>query len=126
MRKRDAFIACLLLLAVASGAQAQVYRCERDGKVAFSERPCEAGAKASQKDYATSVASGVLDLQVAVTHYEIHGQDYDSLTRSLRAKGPKGFHGLASWNVSLNFHTSKTDNAGLGNMARSSRGCPEG
>jgi hypothetical protein len=28
--------------------------------------------------------------------------------------------------ISLNFHTSKTDNAGLGNMARSSRGGPEG
>ena len=28
--------------------------------------------------------------------------------------------------LSLNFHTSKTDNAGLGNMARSSHGGPEG
>jgi hypothetical protein len=27
---------------------------------------------------------------------------------------------------SLNFHTSKTDNAGLSNIARSSRGGPEG
>jgi predicted secreted Zn-dependent protease len=111
MRKRDAFIVCLLLLALASGTQAQVYRCEHDGKVAFSDRPCEAGAKASQKAYATSVASGVLDLQIAVTHYAIQGHNYDSLARSLRANGPKSFHGLASWNVSYEYTTKRDGDA---------------
>jgi len=111
MRKRDAFTVCLLLLAVASAAQAQVYRCERDGKTAFSDRPCETGAKASQKVYATSLASGVLDLQVALNRYAVQGRDYDSLSRSLRAKGPRGFHGLAGWSVSYEYTTKRQRDA---------------
>jgi len=107
MRKRDAFIVCPLLLAVANGVQAQVYRCERDGKIAFSDRPCETGSRASQKAYATSLASGALDLQIAVARYAIQGRDYDSLSRSLRANGPKGFHGFANWNVSYEYTTKR-------------------
>ncbi len=97
MKKLYVIIICFLLLTVASVAQAQTYRCEHDGKIAFSDRPCEAGAKATQKVYATSAASGVLELQIAVTHYAVQGHDYGSLTRSLRASGPKGFHGFLIW-----------------------------
>ncbi|MDH4215816.1 MAG: DUF922 domain-containing protein [Gallionella sp.] len=106
MEKLGAIIVGLLLLAGTSGAQAQVYRCEREGKIAFSDQRCEAGAKETRKAYATSDANGVLDMQIAVTYYEVKGYDYDSLTRSLRASGPKGYHGLASWNVNYEF-TSK-------------------
>lgn len=95
-------IACLLLT-TADGVQAQTYRCERDGKIAFSDRPCEAGAKSTRKDYAASGASGVLDLDVAINYYSVQGLDYDSLTRSLRANGPKGYHGLAAWKVSYEY-----------------------
>jgi predicted secreted Zn-dependent protease len=111
MRKLDAIIVWFLLLAVASGAQAQTYRCERDGKITFSDRPCEAGAKATQKFYATSVVSGVLDLQIAVTYYAVQGHDYGSLARSLRANGPKGFHGLARWNVTYKYTTKRQRDA---------------
>jgi predicted secreted Zn-dependent protease len=36
---------------------------------------------------------------VSVVHYDVRGQDYPSLVRSIRANGPKGFHGLARWKV---------------------------
>jgi predicted secreted Zn-dependent protease len=111
MRMRDAFIACFLLIAVESGTQAQVYRCERDGKTAFSDQPCEAGAKASQKVYATSLGSGVIDSQIATNHYEVQGSDYVSLSRSLKANGPKGFHGLASWRITYEYTTERQQNA---------------
>lgn len=106
MKKRDAIITCLLLIAVAHNAKAQVYRCEREGKISFSDQRCETGAKQTQRVYATSDANGVLDMQIAVIHYDVQGYDYDSVTRSLRANGPNGFHGLASWNISYEF-TSK-------------------
>jgi predicted secreted Zn-dependent protease len=82
-----------------------VHCCEREGKVAFSDRPCEQGAKASRKAYAASGASSILDLQVAVTHYDVQGRDRDSLSRSIRARGPKGFHGFASWNIGYEYTT---------------------
>ncbi|MES2944849.1 MAG: DUF922 domain-containing protein [Pseudomonadota bacterium] len=95
-------------LAAVGAAQAQIHRCERDGKVVFSDQPCEAGAKASQKTYAASGRSSTLDLQIAVNHYEVQGHDQGSLLRSLRANGPNGFHGFASWNVSYEY-TTKPD-----------------
>ena len=45
--------------------------------------------------------TGALDIQVSVTHYDVRGLDYPSLVRSVRANGPKGFHGLAKWNVAF-------------------------
>lgn len=40
------FLLIAALMAAASGAQAQVYRCVVDGKTVFSDLPCPAGAKA--------------------------------------------------------------------------------
>jgi predicted secreted Zn-dependent protease len=99
-------LGCLVLLASADAVRAQVYRCEREGRTAFSDRPCEQGAKASQKAYAAaSGASSVLDLQIAVTHYDVEGRDRASLARSMKAHGPKGFHGFANWNVGYDYTT---------------------
>jgi predicted secreted Zn-dependent protease len=96
------------MLQAAGGAQAQIYRCEQNGKLAFSDQPCKAGAKATQKDYAPSASpSGTLDMQVAVRHYPVQGRDYASLSQSLKANGPKGFHGLATWNIRYDYTTRK-------------------
>ena len=95
------FMIGLALLLAAGAAHGQIYRCERDGTVTYSDRPCAAGAKSSSKDYAWSGPSGALDLQVSVVHYDVRGLDYPSLIRSVRANGPKGFHGLAKWNVAF-------------------------
>jgi predicted secreted Zn-dependent protease len=105
----NAFMFCILLFAVATDTWAQVYRCEHDGKVSFSDQKCAVGAKTVQKDYASPAGSGVLDLQVVVTHYPIQGQDQASLMRSLNANGPKGFHGLASWDVRYEYTTRKNN-----------------
>lgn len=95
-------------MALLPPALAQVYRCEQNGKLAFSDQPCKPGAKATQKDYAASPgAKGMLDLQVAVVHYTVQGRDYDSLAQSLSANGPKGFHGLATWKIGFQYTTRK-------------------
>lgn len=45
---------CLLLLC-AAGAQANVYQCEQDGKVTFSQFPCEESAELTQEVSAGNV-----------------------------------------------------------------------
>lgn len=102
------FIACLLLLLGVGQVHAQVYRCEQGGKLAFSDQPCKPGAKGTQKDYAApAVASGTMDVQIAVNHYSVQGGDYAALSQSLKANGPKGFHGLASWKIRYDYTTKR-------------------
>jgi predicted secreted Zn-dependent protease len=103
LSRRRLALALGLLLA-ASSTQGQIYRCDRDGAVAYSDRPCEAGAKSRSKTYAATGPSGSLDLQVNTVHYDVRGHDYPSLVRSLRANGPQGFHGLARWNVAFDYN----------------------
>jgi predicted secreted Zn-dependent protease len=105
--RRVALAACLALVAFAGGAQAQIYKCERDGKTAFSDRPCESGAKSTQGAYATSGATGALDLRLAINTYEVRGRDHDALARSLNANGPRGFHGLTTWKIDYEFTTKR-------------------
>ena len=104
MQSRGPVLACLLILQ-AAGAEAQVYRCEQNGKLAFSDQPCKAGARATQKDYAPpgGGGTGTLDVDIALAHYMVRGLDYASLARSLNASGPKGFHGLASWKIDYQY-----------------------
>jgi predicted secreted Zn-dependent protease len=100
-------IVALTVLA-ACECSAQVYRCEHGGKISYSDQPCEAGAKSTQKTYSPSPASGTLDLQVVVTYYAVTGQDYQSLLNSMNVNGPRGFHGLANWKIRKGFTTTKT------------------
>ena len=99
------------LLTVAAAAQAQIYRCEREGKIAFSDHPCEPGAKATKKFYATSAAVGHLDLHISVRYYNVEGLDYESLRTSLNVNGPMGYHGFASWRCSYHYTTKMRGNA---------------
>jgi predicted secreted Zn-dependent protease len=101
----QAFLAGLLLLPGAT--HAQVYRCEQNGKLAFSDQPCTAGAKASQKTYAPSPASGAVDLDIPIKHYAVQGATYEALSQSLKNNGPKGFHGLSSWRIDYEYTTRK-------------------
>jgi predicted secreted Zn-dependent protease len=100
-------IVLLLLFCAATLAHGQVmYRCERDGRIAFSDQPCPEGAKASLKTLKPSGGPvGTLDLDVAVKYYDVQGRDFEGLRQSLNAKGPKGFHGLSSWRVSYEYTT---------------------
>jgi len=104
---RSILLPLLMLPGTPDRALAQVYRCDLDGEVAFSDQPCRPGARATRKHYDTARASGLLDLQVTVTHYPVAGASYDALTRSLSANGPKGFHGLASWRTGYKFTTTR-------------------
>lgn len=96
-----------LLMATATEALGQIHRCERNGSVSYSDRPCEAGAKATQQSYAVAAPSGALDLAVTQVHYDVTGHDYPTLIRSLRANGPRGFHGLARWKIDYHYTTTQ-------------------
>ena len=102
-----ASILTVFVLDVTSSAHAQVYRCERGGNIEFSDQPCVVGAKESKKDYATS-ASGVLDLQLTVPHYDVLGKDYESVVRSMNNNGLRGAAGLAAWKVRYTYTTKKS------------------
>lgn len=96
-----------LLLATAIAADGQIHRCERNGNISYSDRPCEAGTKATQQAYAAAAPSSALDFAVTLVHYDVSGQDYPTLIRSLRANGPRGFHGLARWRIDYQYTTTQ-------------------
>ena len=53
----------------------------------------------------TPSKSGGLDTKIIWNRYPVTGRDYASLVRSLSANGPKGFHGLANWDISYQYTT---------------------
>ena len=78
----------------ATSAAAQMYKCTgADGKASYRDHPCDAGARqADIEDRMTGRAP-------AVRYYELYARDYAGMRREIDAKGPKGFHGMANWNV---------------------------
>ena len=100
-------VTAILLTATAIEADGQIHRCERNGNISYSDRPCEVGAKATQQAYAAAAPSGALDLAITLVHYDVTGQDYPTLMRSLSANGPRGFHGLARWKIDYQYTTTQ-------------------
>lgn len=105
-------IAGLLVLTLAAAtAQAQIFRCERDAKVTYSDRPCEGDAATRQIPQQPPGARGALDLRLSHRYYDVRGLDEYALAQSLRANGPQGFHGLARWNVGYEFTPARDADA---------------
>ena len=71
------------------------------------DRPCDASAKSSQKAFTATGPSSALAMNVVNRFYDVHGLDATSLARSMDANGPKGFHGLASWKIDMNYDFSR-------------------
>lgn len=89
--------AAFILSMLATSASAQVYKCSKGGRVAFSDRPCK---EASTLHLATAPGPrGSLDFQVPVRHYPINGTDLASAVASMRRNNPGGFAGFARWKV---------------------------
>jgi predicted secreted Zn-dependent protease len=111
--KTKASLTGLLLLLCADTSLAQVYRCEKDGKLAFSDQPCTAGAKASSKTYASPSGPSAGPAagkggDVPITYFAVQGATYETLAQSLAAAGAKGFHGKNGWWIDYDFTTRKT------------------
>lgn len=95
-------------------ATAQVYKCVDNGRTIFTEIPCAQGVPSTPMTLKNaSPKSGGLDTKIIWNRYPVSGQDYASLVRSLSANGPKGFHGLSSWDISYQYTTVPA-----GNMCR--------
>ena len=110
MHSRTALLACLLFL-VSGEVLAQRYRCELHGKPAFSDQPCKPGEEPTRKDAAPSEARGTLEVNVAIKHYTVRGRDTASLSQSIKANGPKGFHGQTQWNFAYEYTAAKERDA---------------
>jgi predicted secreted Zn-dependent protease len=104
---RVAGAASLLLLVLTDSIFAQVHRCESAGRTTYSDQPCEAGATAKALPPIDPGPKGGLDLRVTVRHYEVRGNDRASLHRSLKERGPQGYHGFAQWNVRYRYTTQR-------------------
>jgi predicted secreted Zn-dependent protease len=114
-----ATVTCVALVGP-SVALAQVRKCLVDGRTVYTDVPCTSGEpiaviknksmQASSTQTTSSPSTGI-DSKVIWNRYPVRGQDYASLVKSLAVNGPKGFHGLASWNVVYQYTTRITGNA---------------
>jgi predicted secreted Zn-dependent protease len=95
-------------------AQAQIHKCIVDGRTVYTDSPCATGAPSSTvTPKSMSSTSTALDTKIIWNRYPVSGKDYAGLVKSLAANGPKGFHGLASWDISYQYTTKP-----VGNMCR--------
>lgn len=91
-------------------ADAQIHRCARDGKVAFSDQPCAPGDQATRLNYNAGSTAGAVALRLVTKHYDVRGTRRDALLRSLQTNGPMGYHGLAQWQIGYLFTTAVVSN----------------
>ncbi len=106
--------AALLACTAPLQLHAQVHKCMVDGRTVFTDAPCAVGAPASTLNLKPmSSNQAAIDSKIIWNRYPVKGQDYASLVKSLSASGPKGFHGLASWNIAYKY-TTRTE----GNVCR--------
>ena len=93
----------MLGLGTALAASAQMYKCTgADGKPSYRDRPCDAGSR--QRDVGDEMSGRV----PAVRYYELRSQDWASMRAEIDARAPKGYHGLASWQVRYNYRWNPT------------------
>jgi predicted secreted Zn-dependent protease len=90
------------MLAAAQCAAGDMRKCVgADGKVSYLDVPCPSGAKPARTRENESTA--VARFAPYVQFYDVEGNEYEALRRSLYHRGPQGFHGEAIWGVSYFF-----------------------
>jgi predicted secreted Zn-dependent protease len=100
--------------AVPGAAMAQVFQCNDNGRKIFTDVPCPQGLPSTPMTLKNMPSkSAGLDTKIIWNRYPVTGRDYASLVRSLSANGPKGFHGVANWDISYQYTTVPS-----GNMCR--------
>jgi predicted secreted Zn-dependent protease len=91
-------------------ASAKIYQCTIKNQRIYSDQPCEENKTSTLKSIATkTVPPSPVNKQITWNYYPVLGKDYPSLIQSLAANGPKGFHGLANWNVTYGYSTRVND-----------------
>jgi predicted secreted Zn-dependent protease len=91
-------------------ASAEIYQCTIKNQRIYSDQPCEENKTITLKNIPTkTVPLKPVDKQITWNYYSVLGKDYASLIQSLAANGPKGFHGLANWNVTYGYSTALSD-----------------
>ena len=91
-------------------AQAQMYRCESNGRVAFQDTPCAARERSTSVSAGSSGTASGTDNRVATRYYDVDGNGYQTLLESLRRNSPTGYHGFASWRVNYRYDFAREGN----------------
>jgi predicted secreted Zn-dependent protease len=103
--------ATLLACTASLQLHAQVHKCMAGGQTVYTDTPCALGAPASNFNLKPmSSNQAAIDSKIIWNRYPVKGQDYASLVKSLSTSGPKGFHGLASWNIAYKYTTRTQGN----------------
>lgn len=89
-------------IATSGDVCAQMYKCTgADGKLAYSDRPCESGAK--QADVEGRMTGRVPTIQ----YYELYSRDWQGMRREIDQKSREGFHGFAAWKVNYTYRWNR-------------------
>jgi predicted secreted Zn-dependent protease len=89
---------------------AQVYKCVIQGVTTYSDSACgSAAGKQQPLELQGNSGPRLSEMRsFAVKHYDVMGGNLEELYKSLAAKGPRGFHGLATWNVSYRYESKRS------------------
>jgi predicted secreted Zn-dependent protease len=92
-------------------SSAQIYKCTTQGTVSYRDTPCGPSIEKQQALNVDGNAFRKLNEMRSFTlkHYDVSGSNLEELFKSLAAKGPRGFHGLATWNVSYRYVSKRAD-----------------
>lgn len=101
-------LTCLLGAAPLPGL-AQVYKCERNGTLSYSDQPCtDKTAKSQALDLRAGAGSALREsASLEIRHYDVHGQSLDEVMRQINSKGPQGYHGMATWRIDLRYESRR-------------------
>jgi predicted secreted Zn-dependent protease len=102
-----AWLLALLCMLMPPVVLAQVNKCAIEGRTVFTDAPClEAVPPNTAAAKNASQIGDVPDAQILWNRYPVKGKDYESLQRALLVSAPKGFHGLAGWNITYHYTTT--------------------
>ena len=91
---------------IATGVQAQVYKCRQGNAMVFTDRPC-AEASSPLKGTAEAGPQGAIDFQVNTRHYSVSGPNLMSVYRAIQGSNPGGFAGWARWKVGYEYDSAE-------------------
>lgn len=102
--------AVIIALASAPCIAADVRKCVgADGKIAYIDGPCPAGAKPERIQPSSAPSPALARYGPWVRFYDVEGIEFQELLAELDKLGPKGFHGEARWRVSYTFRTAPSE-----------------
>jgi predicted secreted Zn-dependent protease len=104
LRVRRSAVIFAAILVAAPCAAGDMRKCVgADGKVSYIDVPCPSGAKPARIQPPESESPAVAKYGPWVEFFDVEGNEYEALARSLSRRGPQGYVADASWTISYFF-----------------------